>query len=503
MKRADIIDCIKQLVPSGYPEPKSPHTLSYLKKLTAELIQAYQAEGSLKEDPFSDVYGRTIYLYKTQIEEILKNKVVLVTGGKGCIGSHLIQKLIQFGVKRIISVDTFADNKDCNTHLNLITSYTIDVRTYEELERVFQKERPDIVFHLAAQRLPWLGEIKIRETITTNFLSTENIITLCEKYRIEKCIFSSTGKASTYITNQVYCCTKKLSEWLFTQATQEGNVTYGAVRFTHVIDNSSVSQQIDEKIENNQVIKIHNPNRYVIGQNADEATNLLLNALVFARPNQLKILTVSNLGWPVETLEIALYKLVKAGKVLPMYFQGCQPGYEEPFFRGAIDWDHPQQIISLINALETPSRIVDDSGDMYIFDATPFSLYTLINSTSNLKNLLADPNVPQIILKNTLAKIIKDLTYSTLLQTPSHRLLKILRWGINPRQTDCDEISLVFYRDILDLFAQALNEQMDTKIVNHFPDEIVLQQSQELLSSPPSMHSNNSRDTQNVNAFIG
>jgi FlaA1/EpsC-like NDP-sugar epimerase len=62
------------------------------------------------------------------------------------------------------------------------------------------------------------------------------VIQLCETYGVQQCIFSSTGKASRYFTNDVYAGSKKLAEWLFAQAAQQGRVKYGMVRFTHIIE---------------------------------------------------------------------------------------------------------------------------------------------------------------------------------------------------------------------------------------------------------------------------
>jgi hypothetical protein len=65
---------------------------------------------------------------------------------------------------------------------------------------------------------------------------------------VQQCVFSSTGKASRYFTAEVYAASKKIAEWQFAQAVQQGKVTYSMVRFTHTLDNSLVAQQIDERV---------------------------------------------------------------------------------------------------------------------------------------------------------------------------------------------------------------------------------------------------------------
>ena len=288
-KKAEIIKRIQQLVPPGKPEPQEPEILTVLQTLTAELIEAYKAEGQLEEDPFGDVRHREIHLYETEVASQLKGKVVLVTGGEGCVGSDLVKRLIELGVERVISVDKVRLNSSLDTQpqsqeIESATLYAADVCNYDALDYIFNIEKPEIVFHLAAQRLPGLAEIKVRETIATSILGTENIIKLCESYGVQKCIFSSTGKASRYFTNEVYAASKKIAEWQFAQAVKTGKVTYAMVRFTHTLDNSSVCEQILGKIEQGKIVNVHAPHRYLTAQNLTEARHLLLNGLIFAQP---------------------------------------------------------------------------------------------------------------------------------------------------------------------------------------------------------------------------
>lgn len=470
MSKADIIRQMQALVSPGSPVPDDPDVLRSLEQLTAALIQAYKAEGALQADPFTDVRQRTIYLYVDELRSLLSGKVVLITGGEGCIGTHLIQELVQLGVKRIVSIDNLrltgssVELSGQDSPDGIVTYYSEDVRNYAGLNQIFDTEKPAIVFHLAAQRLPWLGELQMRETATTNVLGTQNIIQLCEQHNVLQCVFSSTGKSAKYLTTQVYAATKKIAEWLFARAAQTSCVTtYGMVRFTHVLDNSSVCQQIGEKLQAYQAINIHAPHRYIVAQNADEASHLLLNALILSTPKQLKFLTVCNLGWPVETLEIALYKISQSGKSLPIYFQGVQSGYEEPFFRGEVDWENPKLIITLINALETPYRVIDSSGDMYITHHPNFSHDVLAANLADLEKLFADSDLPDLRIKQGVADVVKQVTRSIFAQAEPERLLKILNWGINPKQFEFEDISSIAYREVLALLVECLGDAIKQK----------------------------------------
>lgn len=468
--KAEIIKHIQQLVPVGSPEPQDPIVLATLKELTANLIQAYMAEGRLQENPFADALGRTVHLYESEVSSKLKGKVVLVTGGEGCVGSNLLKKLIELGVKRVVSVDKarcsdYSDINPIDNQKSSIILYAADVRNYDTLKHIFDIEKPDIVFHLAAQRLPWLAEIEIRETVTTSILGIQNITQLCELYGVQQCIFSSTGKASRYFTTEVYAASKKLAEWQFAQAALQGNVTYGMVRFTHMLENSSVCEKIDNKIHQGKIVNIHAPERYVSAQNVGEALHLLLNALVLSELGILKFLTVRNLGWPIETLEVALYKIFQSGEQIPIYFQGLEPGYEEPFFLGQFDWSKPTEIHPLINALEDSFKTIDTSGDMIITEIAAFDLRIFNKQLATILKLASELDLPNFEIKNSIVVAQKEIVSSIFSWNLAQDILKILKWGINSKEFKADGISIDIYQDIVNLLVQSLYGRMNKEVL--------------------------------------
>lgn len=469
-KKAEIIRTIQQLVPPGSTTPEDPTVLATLQTLTAELIQAYIAEGKLQTDPFADVHERRIHLYQAEISKLLQGKVVLVTGGEGYVGTHLVNKLVELGASRVVSVDkarcsNCLEPKPIGKQKASVTLYAADVRNYDALTHIFGVEKPDIVFHLAAQRLPWLAEIQIRETVTTGIFGTQNIIQLCESYGVQQCIFSSTGKASRYSTTEVYAASKKFCEWLFAQAASKGKVTYGMVRFTHILENSSFCKQIDDNIQQNRIVNVHAPARYVTAQNVSEAVHLLLNAIVLSQPGSLRFITVRNLGWPTETLEVALYKILQSGKQLPIYFQGLIPGYEEHFFLGHIDWSKPTEINPLANVLEP--LFIDDYADIFIGQMAPFSPQPLAKYLAVLQTLIDAALLPEIQIKQCLGKAVGEVASSIFSQASPHTLLKILKWGVNLKYLSAEGISIHVYRGILELLVQGLYGRLNKEILSN------------------------------------
>jgi hypothetical protein len=465
-----IIEQIQRLVPSGTPLPQDSTTLAELSRLTAALIAAYQASGQLQEDPFQEAWERELSLYESEIRRLLEGKTVLVTGGEGCVGGHLIQKLTKLGVRRVVSVDKARLNATDSTPIEALQTnvcfYVADIRDYDNVKQIFHTERPHIVFHLAALRIPGLAELQIHETVTSNLFGTCNIIRLCENYNVQQCIFSSTGKASRYFTAEVYAASKKMAEWLFARAAQTGRVRYGAVRFTHMLDNSVMRLQIEENVQQGKPVNIHAPHRYVIGQNVGEAIHLLLNALVLSQDGCLKFLLVRNLGWPVESLEYALYTILQSGKHLPVYFQGVMPGYEESFFMGQVDWEQQTEINTLVNALETSLNArVSSSGDMIVAEGFPFSTATLEQHIAILQSITYSPGTTPILIKHHLAEAVREIAHSSFLYASPERLLKILRWGVNPKQVERRELNVSLYEDTIALLVRSLYGRLNGDIL--------------------------------------
>jgi Polysaccharide biosynthesis protein len=247
LRKSEVLQSIWETAPVGL-EPVKADVLDRLSLLTQGLIDI-SGRDRLAVDPFAEVYKRKVEIDELTISTILRNKVILITGGRGFVGTNLIAKLQQFGVKKIVAIDITADQNQIvaidahNSVSNILINYhQCDVRNISDLHAVFAAEQPQIVFHLAAQRLPGLAETQVYETVSTNLFGCVNIIECCETYGVEGCIFSSTGKASRYFTPDIYAATKKIAEWLFSDRAKYSICQFGIVRFTHVVENSPISE---------------------------------------------------------------------------------------------------------------------------------------------------------------------------------------------------------------------------------------------------------------------
>jgi glycosyltransferase involved in cell wall biosynthesis/nucleoside-diphosphate-sugar epimerase len=456
LTRTEIIAQIWETMPIGAAEPTEPKTLAKLTELTNSLIELTGRE-ELKVNPFAEVCDRNIARYKPQIASILKDKVVLITGGAGFVGSNLIAHLGQFGVKRIVSVD-MEDSNPSEGNISTV-HYQTDIRDYPALQEIFALEQPNIVFHLAAQRLPGLAETQVYQTISTNVFGTENIINLCEEYNIEACIFSSTGKASRYYTPDVYAGSKKIAEWLFSDGLKTKKSLYGIVRFTHVVENSPISAELDRRVAQG-LVSLHAPDRFTYAQNVTEAVYLLLNALTMLERGTAKLFAVNDLGWPINTLNIALHKIVAAGGNIPIYFKGVPKGYEQHMFMGHLDLSGKKGIVPMLNVLEIDTSYLSPARDTVVSSVHPFSSQLLSKCLNQIKRAsFSSDSAFKAVLNNT----VKEVTTSIFCLANPSRLLDILGWGIDPQYLVKSDVDANYFHDFAELLLAGINDRATFK----------------------------------------
>ncbi len=459
LSRNAVLESIWSTAPVGSQQVLLPKVLSRLKELTSDLI-GISGRNSLTIDPFTEVYQRQIAIDLPKVTAALKNKVVLVTGGQGFVATNLIAKLQQFGVKKIVSVDITTDRSQrvaidaTSSDISIPVAYYYgDVRDVRSLQAIFDIEQPQIVFHLAAERLPGLAEIQIHQTVSTNILGCDNIIKLCENNRVEACIFSSTGKASRYFTPDIYAASKKIAEWLFSDYSQPRTCQYGIVRFTHVVENSPVSADLDACVANG-IVSMHAPDRYIYTQNIEEAMGLLLNALTILQPGQTKLLAVKDLGWPINTLDLALHKIVRSGRDLPIYFTGIPAGYERHVFLGQLDLSGKKETLPMLNVLEADDSEISPAGDTVIARIGPFDERVLARCLTNIKLAIFSTDTA---IKQTVIDGEKQIALSSFLLADAARLADIIAWGTNTQEMSAAGVDIHYHRDTLALLIRGMN----------------------------------------------
>jgi hypothetical protein len=116
-----------------------------------------------------------------------------------------------------------------------------DIRDAATLGAIVAEVRPDVIFHVAAQRDPGLAEAEVHRTITTNVFGTRNVLAAARAAGTPQVVYASTGKALRPYSPETYTASKRAAEWLVASG---GGLLTSASRFTHVVDNSIVYQRL-------------------------------------------------------------------------------------------------------------------------------------------------------------------------------------------------------------------------------------------------------------------
>ena len=414
-----------------------------------ELISLYDLQGRLDEDPFGPTRLRKLSLPDEKVSALLDDSTCLVTGGLGCVGTALISEILKFDVKRIIILDKKRlDTKFTDPRFTYIEC---DVRESEKVRQAFLQYRPDFVFHTAAQRDPGYAESHISETVTTNVLGTLNIVKACEESGVKQCVFSSTGKSSRYFTEEIYAGTKKLCEYILETYAKRGRVLYSMVRFTHILDNSLMNQQLMNEAENNDYISVHCPGKFVTAQNVTEAACLMLNGLIYSEKNQSNFLLVRNLEWPVESLEMALYYIKRSGRRMPIIFMGNPIGYTEKFFRGQMDWSNPQELNLLINVYEQRYRRYNHENDIIISHSSPIDVKIVENVVAKIEHATGEDGN-----KTNLIEGLKEIVKDSFTKVDKQDTVNILNWGLQQKFLEIEKAKPSDYGPVIPMMFESL-----------------------------------------------
>jgi nucleoside-diphosphate-sugar epimerase len=350
-----VIDEMRAVAPPGGTSLDEA-TKNQLRDLTRALLELKETEATDEVARFRRIAGRSLPLPGDQIAESLRGATVLVTGGTGCVGSALIAELARIGAKRVVSLSRGVTRgwprHPCAEYLHA------DLADRDAVDAITAMVRPDIVFHVAGQRDPAHAETDIHGTITTNILGTRNVLAAAAASGVPRAVHASTGKAMRLYSPDIYAASKRAAEWVAADIAATTELRCSAVRFTHVVDNSIVYRKLrDWAADPDTLIRLHAHDAAFYAQSALESARLLLLAGLDPVPGRLRILAITDLGWPVALLDLALGVLAGAGSRTPVYFSGYDPGYEAVSFPGLYDPLTAGDVSPLINAIEAAAIV--------------------------------------------------------------------------------------------------------------------------------------------------
>lgn len=270
-------------------------------------------------------------LDKNAIQNFIKDKIVLITGAGGSIGSEISRQCKAYGAKQLILVE----HSEFNLYSILeelqdenIIPIMQSVKDIDILESTFSKYRPQIVIHAAAYKHVPLVEHNILEGITNNIIGTKNTIDLSIKYKVEKFVLISTDKAVR--PTNVMGTTKRVCE-LYAQNVDSKNTEIVAVRFGNVLGSSgSVIPKFKAQIEAGKNITVTHPEITRYFMLIPEACELVLQAASIGNGGEIFIL---DMGEPIKIVDLAKKMIELSGRSeIEIEFCGLRCGeklYEE------------------------------------------------------------------------------------------------------------------------------------------------------------------------------
>ena len=289
---------------------------------------------SIRNVDVLDLLGRDPI--EVDIESIMgyvKDKVIMVTGGGGSIGSELCRQLVSHKPKQLIIFDIYENNAyDINYPDANVVTLIGSIRNVSRLESVFAQYKPDIVYHAAAHKHVPLMEVSPDEAVKNNVVGTWNVARMADKYGVKKFVMISTDKAVN--PTNVMGATKRICEMIVQTYNEISKTDFVAVRFGNVLgSNGSVIPLFKRQIEAGGPVTVTDPNIIRYFMTIPEAVSLVLQAGAYAKGGEIFIL---DMGEPVKIDDLAKNLIRLSGYTLgvnmEIKYTGLRPGeklYEE------------------------------------------------------------------------------------------------------------------------------------------------------------------------------
>lgn len=266
-----------------------------------------------------------------------KDKVVLITGGGGSIGSELCRQLAKMNPRKIIILDIYENGAyDVQQELKIAYGDCLDLQieicsitNRKALEKVFEKYHPQIIINAAAHKHVPLMEHNCVEAIYNNVFGTQNLVELCEKFGTERFMMVSTDKAVN--PTNVMGATKRMCEMIVQSASTHGKVKYSATRFGNVLGSAgSVIPLFKRQIANGGPVTVTDKRIIRYFMTIPEASQLVLQSGAIADNGELFVL---DMGQPVKIIDLAENMIRLSGvQGIEIVETGLRPGeklYEE------------------------------------------------------------------------------------------------------------------------------------------------------------------------------
>ncbi|MDC0006825.1 polysaccharide biosynthesis protein [Winogradskyella sp.] len=295
--------------------------------------------GQIKEVKIEDLLGRDpINIKNPDLEDQYDNKVILITGAAGSIGSEICRKASLYNYKKLILVDNAESalydiqQEFKNQGLTNIEAIVADVRNKTRLNQIFDTYKPKMVFHAAAYKHVPLMENNPFEAVSVNIGGTKNVADLAVKHGVDKFVLISTDKAVN--PTNVMGATKRIAELYVTCLKGKGQTKFITTRFGNVLgSNGSVIPLFKRQIENGGPLTVTHRDITRYFMTIPEACQLVLEAAAMGNGGEI---FVFDMGEPIKIFNLAKNMIILSGLRYPedidIKITGLRPGekiYEE------------------------------------------------------------------------------------------------------------------------------------------------------------------------------
>jgi FlaA1/EpsC-like NDP-sugar epimerase len=327
------------------------------KEITTSQIREVRLEDLLRREP--------VKLDVAAIASYLQDRVVMVTGAGGSIGSEIVRQVARFAPKQVLLVgkgenSLFLLEEELKDRFPSLFYKVLvaDVRDRERMDYLFRTYQPEVVFHAAAHKHVPMMEANPDEAVFNNVVGTRNVVQLCLDYGVERLVNISTDKAVN--PTSVMGASKRVAEMVVAWGASRAGVQQHlvSVRFGNVLGSrGSVVPIFMEQIKNRKLVTVTHPEVKRYFMTIPEAAQLVLQAGGLGGKGTVYVL---DMGEPIRIVDLARDLIRLAGlepeRDIPIIFTGLRPGeklFEELLTAedGVVDSPHPKILVARINGV--------------------------------------------------------------------------------------------------------------------------------------------------------
>ncbi len=346
-----------------------------------------------------ELIGRTpVSINPEELAQTFNQKTIMVTGAGGSIGSELCRQLARFNPGLLVLFERddsnlfYIENELRISYPELrIYPYLGDITRKEDVTRVFERIKPDIIFHAAAYKHVPILEFYPIEAVRTNVLGTYLLASAAVQYGVDSFVYISTDKAVNPVS--IMGATKKLGEMVVTSMNGLGDVHFIAVRFGNVLaSRGSVLTIFTDAIHQRKPIFVTHPNMQRYFMLNSEAALLVMQATIIGKGGEVFVL---DMGKPVKIIDLA-HSVIRAAGLkpnvdIPIIITGRRPGEREA-----------EEIFTA----EEGTTATSHQKILKAKTSRQFSHSEIVKMVSRLEHLVAQGN--QELIQEELIKIVPD-----------------------------------------------------------------------------------------------